>query len=152
MAKGTQTAVGFRVHHIRARRTCYIIYHKLVLSHHWYAPIRSTFTCPLSFYRFIYFRLIFSHQVWFWFTYSVFPVCTSAYMHLSLFLSSSHLRSSVCLLRHTCACLFSRRFRRRRDVFPDVAVKEPVPRLHIDDVYTRSSGRVTDVTKLNRRG
>lgn len=32
----------------------------------------------------------------------------------------------------------------------DAAVKEPVPRLHTAGVYTRSSGRVTDVTKLNR--
>lgn len=80
-----------------------------------------------------------------WFTYSVFPVCTSAYVSLS------YLRSSVCLLRHTGACLFSRRFRERRDaVFRDAAIKEPVPRLHIAGVYTRNSGRVTDVTKLNR--
>lgn len=68
-----------------------------------------------------------------------------------MFLSLFHLRSLVCFLRHTGACLFSRRFRRRRDaVFPDAAVKELVPRLHIVGVYTRSSGRVTDVTKLNR--
>lgn len=72
-------------------------------------------------------------------------------MCVSLSLPLSFLTPSVCFLRHTGACLFSRRFRERRDaVFPDAAVKEPVPRLHTVAVYTRSFGRVTDVTKLNR--
>lgn len=66
-------------------------------------------------------------------------------------MSLSYFRFSVCLLRRTSACLFSRRFRERRDAaFRDAAVKKPVPRLHIVDVYTRNSGQITDFAKLNR--
>lgn len=112
-------------------------------------PHRPTYLYS-SYFRFIYFRLILSRRVSPAHPPCVLPACVCVYIRPCIPPSPSGLPSSSYPARVCSVGGFGRGRGWRCDaVFPDAAVKEPATHLHTADVYTRGSGRVTDVTKLN---